>query len=846
MPYSPRTGPRQLFLSAALGLSMLALSPGAQADAPGQASLSHPKIAKKIAKASGPEQVPRPYDQPDKAQELYRLKRAPAGETAVPVERYFTALEQMRTMPQYSTRNGAFVPSRAELDKSGLSYVGEAATLGTWSPLGPGNVGGRTRALVFHPQNANILYAGGVAGGVWKSTDGGASWRALDDLMANLAVTSLALDPSNPQVLYAGTGEGFFSGDIVRGAGIFRSTDGGEHWERLASTDNPSFHYVNDIVVSPHSGSRLYAATFTGVWRSLDAGRSWDLAVDPDSFTGCLDLAIRTDQPGDFVLASCGNFDQGTVYRKARAETEGGWAVALRDPGMGRTTLAFAPSNQNIVYALAASIVSGPSREPGENYVYGMHAVFRSIRGGDPGSWKAQVRNTSGKKLNRVLLSNPLLAFARECGLSSRAIFLNQGWYDNAIAVDPKDPNRVWAGGVDLLRSDDGGKNWGLASYWWASDGVGFGGSPSYSHADQHLIVFPPNYNGGSNKTMYVAGDGGIFRTRNARAATVKTSAGVCNAGAGKTTWVPLNHNYGVTQFYHGQPFPDGATYFGGTQDNGTVMGDDGAGHDGWRELLGGDGGYVAVDPNNPNILYAENTGLSIAKSVNGGGAWRRTTLGIIDQNSLFIAPFVMDPGSSQRLWTGGTFLWRTDNGAERWTKASAKLPDEAVVSAIAVSQLSSNRVLAGTAFGRILRTTSGTTTDGATEWASVQPRQGFVSSLAFDPRNENTAYATYPNFGGVHVWRTTDGGATWSPLDGSGAGHLPDVPAHSIVVDPNSGSRLYLGTDLGVFVSTDGGATWAVENTGFANVVTESLSIQGRNLFAFTHGRGAWRVPLP
>jgi hypothetical protein len=321
----------------------------------------------------------------------------------------------------------------------------------------------------------------------------------------------------------------------------------------------------------------------------------------------------------------------------------------------------------------------------------------------------------------------------------------------------------------------------------------------------------------------------------------------VCNAGAGKTAWVPLNHNYGVTQFYHGQPFPDGSTYFGGTQDNGTVMGNDGAGHDGWRELLGGDGGYVAVDPNNPNVLYAENTGLSIAKSVNGGGAWRRMVLGIIDPDSLFIAPFVMDPGNSQRLWTGGTFLWRTDNGAERWTKASAQLvPNDAVVSAIAVSPLSSNRVLAGSAMGGIFRTTSGTTTDAATAWASVQPRQGFVSSLAFDPRNENTAYATYSNFGGVHVWKTIDGGATWSPLDGSGAGHLPDIPAHSIVVDPNSSSRLYLGTDLGVFVSADGGATWAVENTGFANVVTESLAIQGRNLFAFTHGRGAWRVPLP
>ena len=205
-----------------------------------------------------------------------------------------------------------------------------------------------------------------------------------------------------------------------------------------------------------------------------------------------------------------------------KAHAAGTWKAVLRDPGMGRTTLAIAPSNQDTIYALAASIVQG-------DYLDGLHGVFRSTDGG--ATWKARVRNTSSRKLDTLLLSNPIIAYLQEC-FDSEGAFFNQGWYDNVIAVDPKDPNRVWAGGVDLFRSDDGGKTWGVASYWWAQfdDGTF---APSYSHADQHAIVFHPHYNGTTNKTMFVGNDGGIFKTLNARAATARTTAGVCDPYAG-------------------------------------------------------------------------------------------------------------------------------------------------------------------------------------------------------------------------------------------------------------------------------------------------------------------------
>ncbi|HKH46103.1 MAG TPA: hypothetical protein VKM72_15690 [Thermoanaerobaculia bacterium] len=795
-----------------------------------------PQIPQSLARRLQQEQGElRRYDQPDKALEHYRRKRAPVGEAAIPVERYLVALEHMAKMPQYSSARRTVLPSRVELRQKGISYAVDAAVLGAWTWLGPGNVGGRTRALVVHPTSPQTMYAGGAAGGVWKTVDGGGNWFPLGDLLPNLAVNTLALDRLNPNILYAGTGEGFSNVDALRGAGVFKTVNGGASWTHLASTRNANFSFVNDVVVSPKSSQRIYAATGTGVWRSLNGGVSWTRILNAQVNGGCLDLVIRTDQTTDFLFAACGTNAQGTVYRNTKAESAGSWSVVLREPGMGRTSLSIAPSNQKVIYALAASI------QPG-NFQDGLHGVFRSTTGGAAGSWMAQVRNTSANPLSTLLLTNAAFAVCVD-----EPVFFNQGWYDNVIAVDPKDPNRVWAGGIDLFRSDDGGRNWGLASYWW-DDSV-----PAYAHADQHAIAFHPSYNGTTNKTMFVGSDGGVFRTANARAATAKTLAGACTSAATPFTSQNLNNGYGVTQFYHGVALPDGLSYFGGTQDNGTVLGDDFSGPNEWEESLGGDGGYVAVDPDDTNVRYAENPNLSIQKSVDAGANWDLAVEGITEdsENFLFTTPFTIDATDPQRLWTGAFALWRTIDGATSWTQASGLVAgdESSVVSAIAVDPQNGNHVLAGTSGGYIHRTTSALTSTGGTAWPFTRPRDGFVSSLAIDAADPNLAYATYSNFGGGHVWKTTDGGATWTTIDGVGAGRLPDIPVHSIVVDPLFFNILYAGTDLGVFITLDSGQTWMVENTGFANVVTESLQVLTTNdetwLYAFTHGRGAWRIQL-
>lgn len=826
----------------------LALPAGAQTTAPTAATpTGKPAVPAQVrAKMQKGGADPLRYDKPAEAMEYLRQRRAPAGQKDVPVERYLEALRAMEAMPQYSSAKRAVLPSRAALADKGISYVTDASSLGAWSDLGPGNIGGRTRALVIHPANPQIMYAAGVAGGIWKTVDGGATWTALGDFLANIAVTSLAMSPKNPNTLYAGTGEGFFNGDSIRGNGIFRTADGGATWTQLANTTGPNFYFVNKIVVSAQSPSRVYAATRTGVWRSLNFGATWTRVLNPDVFGGCLDLAIRTDRAADVVFASCGTFEQATVYRNATAHTAGSkWKPVLRDAGMGRTTLAIAPSNQNIIYALAATVVQN-------DYLDGLHGVFRSSNGGS--TWTAQVRNTSRRKLDTVLLSNPIIAYFDEC-FGSPGAFFNQGWYDNALAVDPKDPNRVWAGGVDLFRSDDGGKRWGLASYWWAqlNDGSYL---PSYAHADQHTIVFHPGYNGTSNKTMFVGNDGGVYKTLDARAATVKTTAGICDPFASVFEWENLNNGYGVTQFYHGLPYPDGDTYFGGTQDNGTIRSSDTEGPEGWTEILGGDGGFVAIDPTDTDVLYASTPGLALRKSTDGGATFTLKTDGITENpgNFLFVAPYVMDPSNPQRLWIGGSQLWRTNDAAESWNAASDVVAsvDFPIVSAIAVAPTDSNRVLAGTVEGFVLRNEAALSATGSTEWENSRPRAGYITWVAYDPVNPDIVYATYATFGGgAHVWKSTDGGATWSPLDGTGAGKLPDIPVNAIVADPANPSHLYIGTDVGVFSSVDGGQTWMVENTGFANVPAWALAIQtgpggARTLFAFTHGRGVWRVDLP
>jgi hypothetical protein len=246
------------------------------------------------------------FERPDERQRFFIRKRSPDGVSPLPMEKYLKALEQMELMPQYSTVAGKILPSRAQIGMLGTREA--LGALGTWKWLGPGNVGGRTRSLLIHPTTPAIMYAAGVSGGIWKSTDAGGSWTPLADLMANINVCTLAMDPHDPDVIYAGTG-GMFEGGVGviaqtnQGAGIFKTTDGGISWKQLPATSTWDFHLLSKIVVSPLASNRVYAGTFSGVWRSTDSGATWTrvLATPYPEMVG--DLVIRSDKTTDVVLA---------------------------------------------------------------------------------------------------------------------------------------------------------------------------------------------------------------------------------------------------------------------------------------------------------------------------------------------------------------------------------------------------------------------------------------------------------------------------------------------------------------------------------------------------------------
>ncbi len=760
------------------------------------------------------------YDQPGEANEFYARKRLAPGMRQIPVERLLSGYQQMKAMDHYASASGQRYSSALD------AYTrAPDAVLAAWSELGPGNVGGRTRAIVIDPVTPSTMYAGGVGGGVWKTTNAGASWVPVSDTMANIAVVSLAMDPTNPAILYAGTGEGSFNIDAIRGAGIFKSTDSGATWTQLAATTGSNFHYVNDLIVAPSNAQIVVAATSTGIFVSSDGGTSF---TQRSTEIRCLDLAVTTITGTDTWLAGCGNFSQGKVLRSTNTTT---WTQTLGAGGldvgtMGRTAVAIRGTR---AYAISTSLVPGFDRTGDGNgdYQNQLHAFFRSDDGGQ--TWTATVRNSDAHHGNTMLLSGYFSCAT--LGLGN-----GQGWYDIAVSIDPADSNYVWVGGVNLFRSADGGANWGRA------DNI---------HPDHHLITFHPQYDGTSNQTIYNGQDGGIYRTLNGRAAVAMlpaTTGSVCTPASPVVSWGSLNNGYAVTQFYHGSAYPSGTSYFAGAQDNGINRGTDAGGPNAWSFLACGDGGYTAVDPSNTNLLYVGCQNVDIQRSVNGGSSFLNGDAGIsTGEGSIFIPPFAMDPNNSQRLWFGGVRAWRSDNAAVAWTSASTTFNSgNDQVTAIAVATGNSNLVLMAGRSGssRIHRTTTATTATSATAWTSTAVN-GYVAALAFAPSDSNIAYAAISTFGAPHVLKSIDGGATWSNASGA----LPDVPALAIVVHPSDPNRVYVGTDIGVFVTLDGGSNWAAELTSFPNVSTESLQIIGTGnaaqLFAFTHGRGAFKLSL-
>ncbi len=646
-----------------------------------------------------------------------------------------------------------------------------------WTSIGPGNIGGRIRSILIHPTSTNTMWAGSVGGGIWRTTNGGTTWAPVNDFMANLAVATLIMNPLDTNVLYAGTGEGFFNADAVRGAGVFKSTNGGVTWTQLPSTATSNFFFVNRLAISP-DGATLLAATNTGIWRSTNAGTSWTQATTLRT----LDVDFN---PSNSAQAIAGQANGVVLF-----STNGGaaWTAAPSLGGM-RVEVAYAPNAPTITYA---SVENTSGR------------LYRSTNGGQSYTLVNSGTNYLG----------------------------GQGWYDNLLWVDPTNSAVVIVGGIDLWRSTNSGSTFSRISQWQSA--------PTSAHADHHVAIAHPGFNGTTNRTVFFGNDGGVYRASNVH--TVSLTSG----------WQELNNNLGVTQFYGAAGNAATGTIVGGTQDNGTLRYTTGGGAEAHSTMFGGDGGFCASDPTNANVFYGEYVFLRIHRSTNGGASSSYIWNGNSDASSQcanFIAPFILDPNNANRLLGGGCSLWRSNNAkATTPAWAAIKAPGAATdrISAIAVRTGSPDTIWVGYNSGDVSMTTNGTATTPA--WtaplgAVVLPNRKVTRITVV---NANTAYVTFGGFSPDNVWRTDNAGATWMDVTGSGATGLPDVPVRSLVFHPSEPQWIYVGTEVGVFASEDGGATWALPHDGPANVSVDELTWVGTRLVAATHGRGLFRVDVP
>lgn len=667
-----------------------------------------------------------------------------------------------------------------------------------WQPLGPTNVGGRVRAIAFDPARTSRLLAGTASGGIWISEDLGATWRPNNDFLPNLSVTTIVFDPQNPSNVYLGTGEA--SAGLV-GFGAYKSTDGGNTWALMPATNvdaNPDWRFINRLAIHPTQPQVLLAAMTnnsraTGaIYRTADSGATWSKV----SGLKALDIAFEPSNPANAVAG----LDDGTIaYSRDGGLSWQKTAPLIDSPsGRGNTAraeIAFARSQPGMVYASV-------DNAKGE--------VWRSTDSG--ATW---TKLSTPEHLNQ------------------------QGDYDNAIWVDPIDPDHVLVAGLDIHRSGDGGLNFMKISDWTLT--------PDSPHADHHALVSPPDYSA-TRRIVFNGNDGGVYRALDVT---------VANSVVG---WTNASNGLAVTQFYSGAGLTGaGGKIVGGTQDNGSLM----LNASGWRAVRGGDGGYVAVDPRSDQNLYGEYVYLSIHRSQNGGLTAQYICNGITEgmpsegnntycgsgatKKANFIAPFILDPNNPNRMLAGANSLWVTDNvGAPQPTWRAIKAPSAATdnfINAIAVAPGNPAVIYVGHNNGEVYRTNDGTAASPTWTRVGAGTLPGrLVNRITIDQDNAQHVIVAVTGFNPANVWETRDGGSSWTDI----TGNLPAAPVFDVKRHPTRANWLYAATSVGMFTSETGGTTWSTTNEGPANIrVRELFWIDNATLGAATYGRGMWKVAV-
>ncbi len=651
--------------------------------------------------------------------------------------------------------------------------------------------------------NSKVLYVGGSLGGVWKTTNGGNSWTPLTDFQPTLATGAIAVDPSNPNIVYVGTGDPNSHGYNYFGAGILKSTNGGSSFAQLAA-DTFEGLSVAKLIIDPVNPAILYAGTARGfsgghghvppprrasfgIYKSVDGGVHW-VRLTGAPAGDVRDVKMHPTS-SNVIYATFDFSDEGGgasgIYRTA----DGGqsWVpmggTGLPATGFGRISMAIAPSAPETLYAAFESTAFGAD----------LLNIFKTTNAG--ASWSAMSRPVSGFGAPKICTCD----------------------FTNVLSISPTDPNIVFFGGASLYRSTNGGSSW-IDMTRQSQTGSNVGGM----QGDVLAIEFDP-----SNPSHVIVGsDGGIF-------ASVDTG----------NSWLGgLNSNLSLSQFYSIAVAPgDDGHILGGSQDKGVLLRRSATV---WDYVSYGDGGEMQIDPVTPTTLYHPDISLSFERSDDDGRTWQTKETGLVktDRFRFNVNPLAIDPMNPHTLYLGSQRLYRTTNRGDSWSPISGDLTNggfNETISAVAIGKASASTIYVGTSDGNLQVTTNGGST--FSNLNSGLP-QRFISRIVVDSANSQTAYCAVSSFHTGHIFKTTNTGGLWSDI----SGNLPDVPVNALAVDPLNSNHLYAGTDAGVFVTTDGGTNWTVaggNSLPHSPVFDVKISSATHAVFAATFGRGIFML---
>lgn len=712
-----------------------------------------------------------------------------------------------------------------------------SARAANWSPVGPMTVPdspdpsslhgmGRINTVAFHPSDPNTFWVGVAQGGIWKTTNSGLSWTPLTDDLPILRISDIAIDPSNPQVMYASIGDYAYMGVALNldnrkrhthyGLGVYKTTDGGLTWNPTGlgfSQTQQDGSLIRRVFVHPSQPNTLLAAGIDGIWKSWDGGQIWSHISDSLIW----DIEKHPSNP-NILYASTGfvaTLQQGTAGIMKSTDFGDTWTVQNTPfPGKNavqRIELAISPSDPEYVYALACNIARG------------FYGLYRTTNGGD--NWEKRSDQNSA----------PNILHWYEGNSDSNG----QGTYDLTILVDPNNKHRIYTGGINLWGSSDGGTTWSGISYWRADYG------PSV-HADQHFL----SYNALDDK-FYICNDGGVMRSDSLIFGSWEDA--FSDPGYNwPTQWEDISDGMNVTSFYRigiTSAFPD--NLIAGAQDNSTFFK---TGND-WINIIGGDGMECIIHPNDPGTIYGSYQYGGLTRSYDGGqnidyGIANAITSGAGEAGA-WTTPYVLHPDDPDSVYAAFGNLWISDDGGDVWTKKSNFAAMNGVgypspASALAVAPSDPKVIYLAKriyhSFGQPSELWR--TTNGGDSWTNITaglPDSLFFTDLAVSANNPQKLWVTVGGFTpGGKIFTSENGGNSWTDI----SLNLPNLPANTVVYQQGTTTHLiYVGMDIGVWVLSDTASEWQLYSENIPNVIISELEIDpvAGKIYAATFGRGVW-----